>query len=577
MFILSQCLLNVIIWKISWGLKTLSERDITSFLQALGLSKREIQIYMFLAKSGVQSTSFAAKRLKMERVQAYRTFKKLQEKGFIEATLERPTRFGIVPFEKLLESHIESRKRELENLSEQKTNLLSSWRETSAREAEYTVAKFSIITGKKKIHLRLLGMIEEAKTGVMILTTGYGLIQEDLAGVLDAIERPKSKHNLQVRIITEITPENLNIVENLEKRSGSKRIDVESRHLNLTSSLFPRFLIKDEEEAILYAISGDKPSALKLEDEGLWINDRMFISILKGFFAQMWQTAAKAVQRIEELKTGIPIGETMVIKEPEDAMAKVLSVIESAKEELIAITSSQGINNLAQNDVFAKYCKDLKCQIMAPLDLDNLDAAKKLAITYSVKHVPINFLTMMMVDKKHLFMFRSPPPNELASEAAFYMGDTFYTNDYRSIEKVSEMLYDAWKRGMEISQVTSQPEMRLPNISVSTSETMAKLVEAMLKNNISSILVTDENAKPVGVISDREVLKEIVEQRRDPSKTWIKDVNYTPLLTLDDGESITEALRKMHEKTSKRVAVLRNGQLMGILTQESRPGKEKAF
>jgi len=79
----------------------LSEKDITRFLQILGLSKREIQVYMFLAKSGVQSTSFVAKRLKMERVQAYRTFKKLQEKGFIEATLERPTRFTIVPFENL--------------------------------------------------------------------------------------------------------------------------------------------------------------------------------------------------------------------------------------------------------------------------------------------------------------------------------------------------------------------------------------------------------------------------------------------------------------------------------------------
>ena len=75
----------------------LSEKDVTKFLQILGLSKREIQVYMFFAKSGVQCTSFVAKRLKMERVQAYRTFKKLQEKGFIEATLERPTGFTIVP------------------------------------------------------------------------------------------------------------------------------------------------------------------------------------------------------------------------------------------------------------------------------------------------------------------------------------------------------------------------------------------------------------------------------------------------------------------------------------------------
>src|SRR4030042_4201515 len=112
---------------LSVGASRLGEKDVTKFLQVLGLSKREIEVYMFLAKSGVQSTSFVAKRLKMERVQAYRTFKKLQEKGFIEATLERPTRFAIVPFEALLEAFINSKNSEVATLNEQKASLISSW------------------------------------------------------------------------------------------------------------------------------------------------------------------------------------------------------------------------------------------------------------------------------------------------------------------------------------------------------------------------------------------------------------------------------------------------------------------
>jgi sugar-specific transcriptional regulator TrmB len=140
----------------------LSEKDITRFLQILGLSKREIQVYMFLAKSGVQSTSVVAKRLKMERVQAYRTFKKLQEKGFIEATLERPTRFTIVPFENLVDSFINAKKNEVVNFNEQKQNLLVAWKSISTPESEYPVAKFSIITGKKKIHSKMINMIEES-------------------------------------------------------------------------------------------------------------------------------------------------------------------------------------------------------------------------------------------------------------------------------------------------------------------------------------------------------------------------------------------------------------------------------
>ena len=543
------------------GLWSLSEKEVTKFLQALGLSKREIQIYMFLAKSGAQSTSFAAKRLKMERVQAYRTFRKLQEKGFIEATIERPTRFTVIPFETLLDSFIESRKSEVESLSQEKEKLLSSWREVSAPESEYTVAKFSIITGKKKIHLKMLSMVKESQKAVSVLTTGHGLVQEDLAGVFDSVAT-------QLRIITEILPENLKVIERMDKRFSSGKADIECRHMNLHSKLFPRFLIKDDEEAILYAVSGDEPSMLKLEDEGLWINDKMFISILKGFFVQMWQTAVDATQRIDELRTGIPAGETIVIKDPEEALAKVTKVLDSAQEDVIAITSSQGIINIAESDLFAKHLKKgVKSRFMAPLDLDNLEAAKKLANKYEIKHVPINFLTMLLVDGKNLFMFKSPPVNDWTSEALFYMGDTFYTNDPKSIEKVSEMLTDAWKRGMEISQITAQPGMKLPTVEVANVENVSSLVDLMLKNNVDSVLIT-ENRKPIGLITDRELLREIVESQKDPAKTLTKDLDYTPLMTLDEGESVTSALKTMREKGASRIAVVKNGQLVGMLMED---------
>jgi sugar-specific transcriptional regulator TrmB/CBS domain-containing protein len=548
-----------------WGL---SEKDITKFLQTLGLSKREIQIYLFLAKGGVQSTSFAAKRLKMERVQAYRTFKKLQEKGFIEATIERPTRFSIVPFESLLESFIASRRSEVDALNKQKESLLASWRNVGIPESEYAIAKFSVISGKKKIHLKMLNMIEESTKGLSLLTTGPGLIQEDFAGVFDAFEHSAKKRDIQLRILTEISKENLAIVERMDKKFSAGKVDIECRHLSLDFKLFPRFLIKDDEEAILYAMTGDEPSVLKLEDEGLWINDKMFISILKGFFTQLWRTAADAAHRIDELKTGIPIGETMVIKDPKEALAKVLKAFGSAKEDIIAITSSQGINNILENDIFAKYCKKgLKCRLMAPLDLDNLEAAKKLSETYEIKHVPINFLTMMLVDQKYLFMFKSPPLNDWTSDAVFYMGDTFYTNDSKSIERVSEMLNDAWKRGMEISQLTSQPGMKLPSVEVSSGDTVSKLAEAMLRNNVESILIT-ENHKPIGVISDRELLREIVDKHKDPEKTLARDLDYTPLITLDEGESVTSALKTMRDEGASRIAVVKNGQLVGMLTED---------
>jgi len=524
---------------------------------------------MFLAKSGAQSTSFVAKRLKMERVQAYRTFKKLQEKGFIEATLERPTRFTVVPFANLLESFIDTKKSEVENLSTQKENLLASWRTVSAPESDFTVAKFSIISGKKKIHLKMLSMIEEAQKGVYILTTGLGVIQEDIGGIFDSVVDAAKKRDIQFKIIADIAKENFKIIERFGKRVDAEKERVETRHLNLNTRYFPRFLIKDDEEAILYASSGDETSVLNIEDEGLWINDKMFISVLKAFFTQMWQIGIEATRRIDELKTGVPIGETLVIKDPREAWQRVAQMLDNAKGDVVLITSSQSLINLAENDPFAKHHKSgVKFRLMAPLDLDNLGSAKKLSETYDVKHVPINYMTMMLIDDSNLFMFKSAPLSDLSDDSVIYLNDAYFTNDQKSIERVSEMLNDTWKRGMDISEITSQAAgMKLPSFAVPATETAASLVSMVLGNNLNSVLIT-EDGRPVGIINDRDLLKEVVEGKKNPETTIIKDLDYTPLLTLESGQTMTDALKIIQEKGTKRVAVVKDGQLMGMLTQK---------
>lgn len=545
-----------------------SEKDVTRFLQILGLSKREIQVYMFLAKSGVQSTSFVAKRLKMERVQAYRTFKKLQEKGFIEATLERPTRFTIVPFEALVDSFITTKKNEVTNLTDQKQTLLTAWQSISAPESEYPVAKFSIITGKKKIHSKMLSMIDESTHEVTILTTALGLIQEDIAGVFDSAINASQERSIQLQVITDISPESYKTVERIDRTVNEEKINMKIRHVGMTSKFFPRFLIKDEEEAMLYAPFGNEASVLNLEDEGLWINDKMFISVLKAFFVQMWQSGIEASRRIEEIKSGIPIGETLVIKDPEEAWIKVTKVLDTAKKDVVVITSSQSVNRLAEEDPLENYFKKgLNVRLMASIDLDNLEPAQKLAKRYEIKHVPISYLTMMLVDNKHLFMFKMPPISDLGSEAPFYLTDTFYSTDPSQIERVSEMLNDIWKRGIDIQEVTSQAGTKLPAVTVATTENAAGIVDKMFRNGVNSVLIVDSNQKPVGVINDRDLLRDVVTLQKKPDKTLAEDLNYTPLITLQGNETMMTAMKLMAEKGIKRAAMVKNGQLVGMLTE----------
>ncbi len=380
---------------------------------------------------------------------------------------------------------------------------------------------------------------------------------------------PSQERNVQVQIITEIAPENLKLVERIDRNIAEEKLNIKLRHVGMSSRFFPRFLIKDEEEAILYAPFGNEASVLNLEDEGLWINDKMFISVLKAFFTQMWQSGVDASRRIEEIKSGIPIGETLVIKSVEEAWNKVTKILDSAKKDVVVITSSQSINRLAENDPIVKYFKKgLNTRIMASIDLDNLEPAQKLAKDYEVKHVPISYLTMMLVDNKNLFMFKMPPLSDVGTESAFYYSDTFYSSDPSQIERVSEMLDDIWKRGIDITEISSQAGTKLPSLEIATTETVAKTVSKMLQNNANSVLIT-EGRKPVGVINERELLREVVDDRKDPLKTLAKDTNYTPLIMLDGNESMIDAMKIMSEKGFKRAAVVKNGQLIGMLTEEA--------
>jgi CBS domain-containing protein len=284
---------------------------------------------------------------------------------------------------------------------------------------------------------------------------------------------------------------------------------------------------------------------------------------------QMWQSGIDASRRIDELKSGIPIGETMVIKGNDEAWNKVTKILDSAKEGVIVITTSQSINRIAENDPIAKYFrKGLKTRIMASIDLDNLEPAQKLAKDYEIKHVPISYLTMMLVDGKHLFMFKMPSLADFDAESAFYYADTFYSSDPSQIERVSEMLDDIWKRGIDIKEISSQAGTKLPAVEVESSETVAKTVSKMLDNNVTSVLITQRN-RPLGVINDRELLREIVDARKDPVKTLAKDVNYTPIIILDSDQSMISALKLMSEKGFKRAAMVKNGQLTGMLTEET--------
>jgi len=90
-------------------------------------------------------------------------------------------------------------------------------------------------------------------------------------------------------------------------------------------------------------------------------------------------------------------------------------------------------------------------------------------------------------------------------------------------------------------------------------------VRKMNKFNIGSIIVTD-GRRPVGILTERDILRRIVEQSIDPSLVHVKEIMSSPVTSVDPDVSVEDAARLMAKRGIKKLPVVKDGKLVGIVT-----------
>ena len=106
----------------------MSEDGVKKVLLDFGLTGKEIEIYIFLAKHGALRGGEISKRSNTHRGLIYRILGSLQSKGLVESTLESPTRFQVVPFEDIIDESIKTKREEASHIETTKKELLSYWK-----------------------------------------------------------------------------------------------------------------------------------------------------------------------------------------------------------------------------------------------------------------------------------------------------------------------------------------------------------------------------------------------------------------------------------------------------------------
>jgi CBS domain-containing protein len=97
--------------------------------------------------------------------------------------------------------------------------------------------------------------------------------------------------------------------------------------------------------------------------------------------------------------------------------------------------------------------------------------------------------------------------------------------------------------------------------------TVLDAAKLMKKRKIGNVLVV-QNKLPIGILTESDILKKVVAEAKNPKDVKIKDVMTTPVIIIDSFMTLEEAMRTMGKCNVRRLPVVENNELIGIITQK---------
>jgi CBS domain-containing protein len=105
-------------------------------------------------------------------------------------------------------------------------------------------------------------------------------------------------------------------------------------------------------------------------------------------------------------------------------------------------------------------------------------------------------------------------------------------------------------------------------VTVLETTSVADIAHRMHETSVGSVVVM-QGSRPVGIVTDRDLVLRVLYRRADPLKTTAKDVMSAPLATISEGEDALSAASIMREKQVRRLPVVRkDGSLAGIICMD---------
>jgi CBS domain-containing protein len=109
----------------------------------------------------------------------------------------------------------------------------------------------------------------------------------------------------------------------------------------------------------------------------------------------------------------------------------------------------------------------------------------------------------------------------------------------------------------------------LMTVKPRTVKTGDSIVDAakLMRGEDAGIAPIVDGDRLVGVVTDRDIAIRVVAEGRDPSTTKVEEIASENLVTVEPGQDLDDALRLMAQHQVRRLPVVDDGKLVGIVAQ----------
>ena len=129
--------------------------------------------------------------------------------------------------------------------------------------------------------------------------------------------------------------------------------------------------------------------------------------------------------------------------------------------------------------------------------------------------------------------------------------------------------FDMHRREDEVrTSVPVRDVMSTPVISVHENENAESVAVLMDKHEIGSIIVSDSENHPLGIITERDIVCRITAKNLKPSRVKARDVMSSPIKIIGPDIDIKDAAAQMRSGIIRRLVVMEKGRMIGIVSSK---------